>query len=454
MIVGLDITTSAKRRPGTGSVVAPGPAPEPVPTGLEPLPGILDAPNVVILGASIMENTFEDGAGGIAPTVAAYFRAVGFTGTLRSYAASGHVIASTRSVFAAAKADLAATEGANVYAVHTGGNNVSGGRPYESATKPSTVQFRTDYRALMDDITATDRVIPMPLTFRHYGKADPGYPNAARLDVAHNDPVSAQWGSKPYNDNIILPAIADYAPDWFDAGSGGTAYVDPYSVGARWFASTGGDGIHGYGVSMPYHVLSRIAARARGLAPSSRAGKALIYNMIAGAGEITLDRINRLRCAGVSHLPGAFFHDGGAFDPFVSVHIEDASIATTAPRGDYADDEIADPRFHLMATTFSSSRLPTDKPVRMTVGGLFPGDTVTMTFVGVGSSSSGKADITVDAGDGATQALVLATSGLAASNQVVSAPRTVPASGEIAVTLKGRAGEGSAFFHGFGLDFA
>ena len=83
------------------------------PDALTPIPGILDAPNVIILGASIMDSAFGSNQT-LRPSIAAYAQAAGFTGTLHVRSQSGNSISHTIEKHAAAAAEpaISATTGA------------------------------------------------------------------------------------------------------------------------------------------------------------------------------------------------------------------------------------------------------------------------------------------------------------------------------------------------------
>ena len=74
------------------------------PQALSPLPGILDAPNIIVLGASIMDSGFGSAQTLNAP-IADYAAAAGFTGTLHVRSQSGDTIADTTAKHAAAAAE-------------------------------------------------------------------------------------------------------------------------------------------------------------------------------------------------------------------------------------------------------------------------------------------------------------------------------------------------------------
>lgn len=96
--------------------------------------------------------------------------------------------------------------------VHAGGNNVSNTRPYSTATSEELNTLKDDIEYIYDALI-TAGVIPLPcnLSFRTYDGITNYYP---------------EDGSKPYNDNIILPHVvqlnsAFVYPD-------GTPYLDLY----------------------------------------------------------------------------------------------------------------------------------------------------------------------------------------------------------------------------------
>jgi len=93
------------------------------PAGLTPIPGILDAPNVIVLGASIMDSGFGHNQT-LRAGIADYAQAAGFTGTLHVRSQAGDDIADCQARLTAAQVEtgIAATEGQNLYLVHIGGN--------------------------------------------------------------------------------------------------------------------------------------------------------------------------------------------------------------------------------------------------------------------------------------------------------------------------------------------
>ncbi len=416
-------------------VVAPPPAPDP---GLSPLPGILDAPKIVILGASIMEGAFGTG-GTVHAHIAAWAAAMGITGTLASHASAGDNIANTAALVPGAKADHAASEGANLYIVHTGGNDVSENRPHPGGA----TGFAANYDALIAAVTdGGDAMIPLPLTFRHYsGTITPG--------------VNEEDGSAPYNDQILLPRIAATAPDWMGPAR---PWIDPYAFALANTDLMDSDGIHGYGQAIAHMILGRLIARAQGRRESdSRAGQGLVFRCAPGDPQTHLPGvINKVasypaggsRSAGI----GAVTDDGSAVDPFILIRQSPYTNSNAGGAGAEAYGRVADSRFHDPALLGNSIYVQGADVYTMGLRNLPPGDSVTLTAVA--SRNSGAADrkalLTLQGGE----ALVLDAATSAASNQVVFAPVTVPASGALDLTMAVDAGSTYGYLSGFALDFA
>lgn len=443
MRVSLDLSLAPPR-------IAPGSAlPE-----LAPVPGILDAANVVILGASIMESAFGRSAEGAAlrPALLECFVAAGFTGTLHSWASAGDQVSHTRAEFAAAKAALSADEGANLYIAHTGGNNVSGQRPWPGGQ----ASFVADYDALIAEVTATDTLLPLPLTKRLYGK-EGGY--ADPLSVIPGDAGSEANGSKPYNEGIVIPRIAQIMPDWLDAS--GVPFVNPYELADTWPDLTGSDGVHGYGMTMARYILAKTAGRALGVAKgASRAGRALVYDIRGNADPADMawgadfNRYQTYPGGGyVDWLHGARFTDGG-FDPHVTVWWS-GQYQTGSSYTPEAFARIADPRFHRDEIVAGGLYVQGAQVFTLHIGGLSPGDRMTMTCVGVrgAAGTNRRGGLTLMAG-GVTETRVLDAATDAASNQVTFGQVEIPDSGEVALSLAVMADGQYGYLHGLVMDFA
>lgn len=413
------------------------------PEALAPIAGILDAPNIVILGASIMAGSFSD-----LQLLQDYAAAAGFSGTLWSEAQAGDKIDDTILRHAAAQSTpaLSATEGQNVYIVHSGGNNVSGARPWPGQES----QFANSYETLMQQITASgDTVIPLPLTKRLYTSAPV---------VTHGDGLSEENGSKPYNENLIYPAISTHAPDW--RADGQAPYVNPYELADRYPGLLNSDGIHGYSNgTLACYILARVAARAMGLAKGrSRSGTSLLYSVERGAPKLSeIGTINRFLSYGNLApennllLCGALT-TAGAFDPFVEVRSNDQfqNKSNAAGTGTYA--RIPDTRFHDPTMVNYGVYVLGTQTLEMTFAGLTPGDVVTVSAIGVRNSGGTNRRGTLALSTG--EALELDASNIAASNQVTFAPVAVPQDGRLSLSLSVAPGSTYGYLHGVLLDFA
>ncbi|SEJ81691.1 hypothetical protein SAMN05421762_3861 [Pseudooceanicola nitratireducens] len=413
------------------------PVPDPQPQGLEPLANVLDAPQIVILGASIMEGAFDTG-GTVHPHIAAWAAAMGITGTLTSYAVAGHTIAGTQGQLALAKSDLMASEGQNLYVVHTGGNNVSANRPYPGGSSG----FEADYDAL---ITAAqqggDRIIPLPLTFRHYGNTvTPG--------------VNEEDGSAPYNDQILLPRIGTHAPDWMGAGR---PHIDPYGFAKANPDLINSDGIHGYGHTIAQYILSRLIGRALGRTQGdSRAGSGLIFDLKSGVPQNYLPgAVNRIKAypnaAGYPVSIGAVRDSGADVDPFVQLDYGGFTNGNSEGAGAGAFARVPDSRFHDAALLGGSIYVQGTDVFTLRLRNLPVGDAVTVTAVASRNTTAVNRKGLLSLTGGESLVLDAATS--AVSNQVVFAPVVVPADGELALSLSVDAGSGYGYLSGVGVDF-
>ncbi|MEO0659825.1 MAG: hypothetical protein AAFY74_20480 [Pseudomonadota bacterium] len=416
-------------------------APAPV---LSPVPGILEAPHVIVLGASIMDAAFGGGQT-LRPEMQTYAQAAGFTGTLHARSQSGEQVVHTRTRLAGVQTEpgIAATTGQNLYLVHTGGNNVSGSRPWPGGE----TGFAAEYDGLMQDITATDAVVPMPLTKRLYTSAP---------QVIHGDPASEANGSRPYNENIIYPAIDQYAPAWRPAGQ--APFVNPYELADRYPQVLSSDGVHGYGAALGRYVLARVAARARGLPEGqSRAGRAFLYSPQRGnPNEMTIGPINRF----ISLATGSFQNNpllcgavdtDGLFDPFIEALTTDVfqNSSNNAGTGTYV--RLADARFHDPEIVNTGLYVQGTKVYELTFAHLTPGDTVRVTAAGVRNAGGTGRRGLVSLSTG--EALELDASNVAASNQVSFAPVPVPADGRLTLSLAVAPGSQYGYLHGVLLEF-
>ncbi|MEP4199316.1 MAG: hypothetical protein ABJL99_27130 [Aliishimia sp.] len=433
------VITQSARSTGDEEVIAQ------EPEGLQPLPGILDAPNVIILGASIMDASFGS-AQTLKPELQAYAQAAGFTGTLWARSQAGEKIAATSMRFDGVKVEpsIAATQGQNLYVVHTGGNDISGNRPWPGGQ----TQFSDGYQALMQVITATDQVLPLPLTKRLYPDAPV---------VLHGDVVSEENGSKPYNENLIYPAIDQFAPDWRDGTD--VPYVNPYEMADRFPQLLNSDGIHGYSSSLGRYILARIAGRALGLSKgASRAGSAVLYSPGKDSPDMTsIGLINAFKFWGAGTFLGKPLLCGaltttGAFDPFITLLTNDVfkGGSQNAGTGTYA--RIPDPRFHDPEIVNDGIYVQGTQIHEMYFEDLTPGDTVTVSVVGVRNAGGTNRRGVFALSTG--QALELDASNVAGSNQIVFDPVVVPNDGKLTLSVSVAPGSTYAYLHGVLLEFS
>jgi hypothetical protein len=410
--------------------------------GFAPLPGYLSASNIVVLGASIMSSAY--GASGT-PHAAqqAFAAAMGFTGVLRSYAASGDTVSGTLAKAATAKADLAASQGGNLYLIHSGGNNVTTARPYPGGAGA----FAADYDTLVANLSVGgDKVLPLPLTKRLYSTAPL---------VIQGDAASEANGSKPYNDAIILPKIGAMAPDWLDAT--GKAHVDPYTHIDENPDIVGSDGTHGPGASLARFITARIAARAAGCRIGrSRAGKALLWRFKSGEpNTAAVGPVNEITAYVTFQnnpvFPGAICTDGSK-DYFIEARIGAYQAGSNAGPGVAGYARLADTRLHDSQIVTNSIYVQGAQVMPVTFTHLTPGDRVAVTAAGLrktgGTSRIGRLTLT----GGQVRDLNCAQD--VASNQVVFDPVTVPPDGRIVLSLAVAPGASYGYLSAILLDFA
>lgn len=418
----------------------PGTPPEPV---FGPVPGILDAANVVILGASIMQANFG-AEGSPHPEMEAVFASLGFTGRLRTYAVAGHSILNTQGQYQKARADLAASRGRNLYIVHTGGNDVSSARPWPGRRD----DFTARYGALMDAIAADgDRVIPLPLTRRNYTTAP---------QVIAGDTASEANGSRPYNENVVHGMVEAHAPDFARAGT--TPWVNPYEVADRYPDVLGADGIHGYGRALGRYILARIAGRALGMRPGGRAGRTLRYAVgWDNANLMALGRTNTFQSKGdyknYPLLTGAL-DTAGMPDPFVVLNTNDGATGGHTGDGDAARARIADDRLHEPEMLARGVYVGDTARCALEVAGLEPGDRVRVTAMGSRNAggTARRAALSLIAG-AAEETVILDASRAAPSNTAAFSEVAVPASGRITLSMRTAPGSKYGYLNGVLLDF-
>lgn len=449
-----------RRRRGEAPV--PGPLPDPVPDPIpDPIPdpvpgfgvlaGILNAPNVIILGDSIAASSFAlnaataDAVGTIQPGIAAYAAAVGFTGNLVSYAQSGDTLGNANAKHALAQATFAATAGSNLFLTLTGVNDMRGSLPGTS----KLVEFTALYANHVGTISAGGNAfIPCPMTL--ITKAADG----VTVIVNPNDPATEANGTKPFSDAAILPLIQ---ANWRAPGQ--RPFVDTYDFTLRNPHLLAADGLHGQGAALAHYVLASVAGRALGkIRTASRAGKAVIYHFTGAANSNNylpgqINKFFALTTAGTrkGEAVGAISH-GGGLDPFIEVRAHGgAHGAYTNGAGLGAAARVADARLHDAALLTNGMFVTGGNVVTFEIGNLNPGEAVTVTCVAsTGVFQPGPADVTLTGG----QLLQLDCRSTAASNQIVFAPVLVGSTGRLVLTVAQAAGTTRAAINAVLLDFA
>ncbi|RWR35010.1 SGNH/GDSL hydrolase family protein [Sinirhodobacter populi] len=229
---------------------------------IAPISGILDAAHINVFGASFSKYAEADYA-----AVAAQF---GFTGTVHMYAVAG--LQST-----GFPAQLAAAVDANTVAdslsiVDFGGNDVTSNRPYPGGGTGLDSRMRTNIDAL---IAGGSKPLIVPISFRYYTSgAVTATGTVWDWTIANEDN-----GSKPYNENVMYPLLAEYNPDWVRPD--GVPFLDAYNwtKGNQYFVCN--DGVHPHAPdTFTASILSKAAVRASGQDPEDKSrlyGKTILY---------------------------------------------------------------------------------------------------------------------------------------------------------------------------------
>ena len=144
--------------------------------------------------------------------------------------------------------------------------------------------------------------------------------------------------------------------------------------------------------------------------------------------------------------------DGGAVDPFILIRQSAYTNSNAGGAGAGAYGRVADSRLHDPVLLGNSIYVRGADVYTLGLRNLPAGDSVTLTAVASRNSGARdrKALLTLQGGE----ALVLDAATTAASNQVVFAPVTVPASGALELTMAVDAGSTYGYLSGFALDFA
>ena len=148
---------------------------------------------IVILGASIMNGAFNN------PVESSeYLHSISSDmGDLQEFAVAGDTIYDTLQDLPIA---LAAQSEPALFIVHTGGNDVSGTRPYSTAEVYRKDRLENYLATIVADIKSAGHDVAIAnITFRNYSDLLPDASN----------------GSLPYNVEIFDPLIRELAPEWW-----------------------------------------------------------------------------------------------------------------------------------------------------------------------------------------------------------------------------------------------
>lgn len=407
----------------------------------------LQADNVVVIGASLMELSFGNattGAAELKASLAALGTTLGYSGQIVGRGVYGANLDDIIDESRAVVEEFAGER--NFYVCHAGGNNVSSNRPYDGSEDAT---FLPKLTTLHDMLSGTRSAVAFANLSKRLYITSP--------TVAAGDDASEANGSAPYNAAIYEPFIAANQPRWSESG---TAWIDFYGFSKRHELSytTPADGVHphlGSYVSTQQFFLARMAARARGLSLTSRAGKAFRFALI-NTYPLYDTPTNWIRMAAQGSATqgravAAMFRDlDGEPDHFIEFSATGFLGFNTLGAGSASFARLADSRLHdatmMGRSVFWDATTPT---VTLRFAGLHPGDTGVLTLAASRSVADAirKADYTVS---GVTKTLDAATN--AASNQQTW-NFTVPENGILDVTAVRTGGTGTGYLSGGIIEF-
>ena len=193
-------------------------------------PVVADYENIVFVGASIIEGSF--GRDLTTPNTIATqeFRSAGINVDVYGYGFSGATASEIASNLLAA---MSSFTDKTLFIVHGGGNDVTSNRPFSGMTQPAIDTVSADYQTLVDAAaTRSDDCMLCNITFRPYSDG--------RDSTVFND---ESLGSRPFNDNILLPKIAQSLPSSINVD--GNCVIDLYNWSRNEYKKLiGADGIH------------------------------------------------------------------------------------------------------------------------------------------------------------------------------------------------------------------
>lgn len=194
---------------------------------------------VVVLGASILNGAFDDAL--------EVLKAKSSLGLIRlnvvDEAVSGETSSDLLARLPTVLADYAGQEGVGCL-VHIGGNDVSGSKPYSTASDDEKYTLATNLQSIIELIKAEGhRVVLSDISYRTYAGSVP--------------PLDA--GSTPFNENIVWPLIKQKLPECWD-WEHDRPFVSMYNFVLENQELLAPDGIHltpeGYPVLLNYWLTS------------------------------------------------------------------------------------------------------------------------------------------------------------------------------------------------------
>lgn len=152
--------------------------------------GVAPIDSVVVIGASLMFAMFGQNLATPNSTATSLLAAAGHSLPVYGWATNGATLADADAHYSAARAAYPNA----LILMHFGGNDVSNDRLYPGGS----ANFTTRLSELLAVADGDDRFYPASITFRDYND---------------NTFITPENGSKPYNENLLLPWISTNFPD-------------------------------------------------------------------------------------------------------------------------------------------------------------------------------------------------------------------------------------------------
>lgn len=180
------------------------------------------------------------------------FNTQGVNIEIQNEAVSGSITSETLAKLPSVLSSVSGESGVLFY-INCGFNDVSALKPYSTATSEQLTQLDSDYREIITTIkSAGHQVVLGSVHFATYGNQS-AYDNEDQL-------------TKPFNDNIFLPAINDLSPE---SVVDGVPIIDMYTLDWNDFEATNADGIHHKNMGIRYQawwILDRLFSATKGRA--------------------------------------------------------------------------------------------------------------------------------------------------------------------------------------------